>query len=56
MDEEKQLRRGLARCRAVLRLTTDPMAVAAIDELIGQTLTRLEQIKRGANSTVADDP
>jgi hypothetical protein len=22
----------------------------------GQTLTRLEQIKRGANSTVADDP
>jgi hypothetical protein len=36
--------------------TIDPRAIAAIDDLIGQTLTRLEQNQRGANSTVADDP
>jgi hypothetical protein len=56
MDEEQLLLRGLARYHAVLRLTTDPRAIAALNDLIGQTLVRLEQIRRGANSAMADDP
>jgi hypothetical protein len=56
MDEEQLLLRGLARYQAVLRLTTDPRAIAALNDLIGQTLVRLEQIRRGANSAMADDP
>jgi hypothetical protein len=50
MDEEQQLRRDLAQYRGVLHLTTDPRAVAALDDLIGLMLDRLQQIGRGANS------
>jgi hypothetical protein len=53
MNEEQQLRRGLARYRAVLRLTTDPRAVAALDDLIGQTLDRVQEIGRSADSKSA---
>jgi hypothetical protein len=47
MDEEQQLMRRLERYHAVLRLTTDPKAIAALNDRIGQTLDRLEQIKKG---------
>jgi hypothetical protein len=46
MNEEQQLMRRLERYRAVLRLTTDPKAIAALNDRVGQTLDRLEQTKK----------
>jgi hypothetical protein len=45
MDEERELLRRLASYHAVLRLITDSESIAALKERIGQTLSRLEQIK-----------
>jgi hypothetical protein len=43
LKEEQKLRRDLARYRALLSLTSDPRALAALGELIKQTLDRLEE-------------
>jgi len=53
MTEEQKLRKNLARHRAVLRLTSDRKAVAALSELIERTRDRLRQIKARADSRTA---
>ena len=49
MGEEYKLRQKLARHRAVLRLTNDRRAVAALHELIQRTRDRLRQIRKQAD-------
>jgi hypothetical protein len=49
MSEEQKLRRNLARHRAVLRLTSDSRAAAALRELIQRTREHLKQIRNQAN-------
>ncbi len=49
MDEEQKLRRDLERYRYLLCLTTDQRAVAALYELIKQTLDRISRIKHRPN-------
>jgi hypothetical protein len=44
MENRRKLRHDLKRYRALLPLTTDPQAIAALEELIRETSERLDQL------------
>jgi hypothetical protein len=44
MDERQTLKRDLERYRALLRVTTDKKAIAALRQLIRETLDRINTI------------
>ena len=46
MEDRRKLLGDLKRYGAVLRLTTDPQAIAAIEQLIRETRDRLDELDR----------
>jgi hypothetical protein len=53
MDERRkqELERDSERYRALLKVTTDPRSVAAIEQLVKKTMNRLDQIDKGEQCT-----
>lgn len=44
MDDRQQLLEKLERYRTILRMTTDPQAIAALEQLIRETRHRLDEL------------
>jgi hypothetical protein len=47
MEERRKLQHDLERYRSLLPLTTDPQAIAVLEELIRETQNRLDQLDTG---------